>query len=86
VVVFLFLVVLLLLAGLLGVVLKAAIVVIGTAVLVAAILGATAWYWFKHQLTKAQRALDRHATDIRVGDIRRSAGDAGSPPQRDDRY
>jgi hypothetical protein len=83
-IVFLFVVLLLAIAGLLGVVLKAAIVIVGTAVLAAAILAAAAWYWFKHQLTKAQRALDRTATDIRVGEVRRSPRDA--PPLRDDRY
>jgi hypothetical protein len=82
-VVFLFVVLLLAIAGLLGVVLKAAIVIVGTAVLAAAILAAAAWYWFKHQLTKAQRSLDRTATDIRVGEVRRSAD---TPPLRDDRY
>jgi membrane protein implicated in regulation of membrane protease activity len=84
-VVFLFVLVLLAIAGLLGVVLKVAVLIVGTAVLAAAVLAVFAWYWFRHQLTKAQRALDRHATDIRVGDIRRSSGDVGAP-ERDDRY
>jgi peptidoglycan/LPS O-acetylase OafA/YrhL len=83
--VFLFIVVLLAIAGLLGVVLKAAILIIGTAVLAAAVFAAFAWYWFKHQLTKARRELDQGSTNIRIGQVRPSSRQP-LPPERDDRY
>jgi peptidoglycan/LPS O-acetylase OafA/YrhL len=83
--VFLFIVVLLAIAGLLGVVLKAAILIIGTAVLAAAVFAAFAWYWFKHQLTKARRELDQGSTNIRIGQVGPSSRQP-LPPERDDRY
>ena len=83
--IFLFVVLLLLIAGLLGVVLKAAIVMLATAVLAAVIFAGIVWYWFKHQIAKAQRALDRQSTSISVGQVRRSP-DASLPPTRDERY
>jgi peptidoglycan/LPS O-acetylase OafA/YrhL len=84
-VVFLFVVFLLILAGLLGVVLKAAILLMGTAFLAAVIFAGIVWYWVKHQVAKAQRAIDRQSTNIRIGQVRRSA-DTSLPPARDDRY
>ena len=85
--VFLFIVVLLAIAGLLGVVLKAAILIIGTAVLAAAVFAAFVWYWFKRQLTKARRELDQRSTNIRIGQVQRSPGEPEAlPPRRDDRY
>jgi peptidoglycan/LPS O-acetylase OafA/YrhL len=68
-------------------VLKAAILIVGTAVLAAALFAAFVWYWIKHQLTKARRELDQRSTNIRIGQVERSAGEPEAlPPRRDDRY
>jgi uncharacterized membrane protein YciS (DUF1049 family) len=67
VLVFLFVLVLLVLAGLLGVVLKAVALLVLVGVLTALTLAAIAYLAIRHQMRKLDRELDRRATQIEVG-------------------
>lgn len=87
-VVLVFLLVLLAIAGLLGTVLKAVafLVLAGTLAIAALALGG--YLAFRRAVRSAQRELDRASTEVKVGRIYRNATtDPGSLPSgRDDRY
>ncbi len=84
--VFLFIVILLAVAGLLGVVLKAVALLILTAVLAAIAVGVAAYLAIRRQLRTAD-GLTRGGTTISIGRAHRGdAGDGPEPPLRDDRY
>lgn len=83
-VVFLFVLVLLLLAGLLGVVLKAVAFLVVVGVLTAITLAAIAYFALKHQMAKIDRELDRRNTRIEVG--KPKPHEPLPPAGRDDRY
>jgi threonine/homoserine/homoserine lactone efflux protein len=80
--VFLFILLLLAIAGLLGVVFKAVALLILFAVLTTAVLVALAWWALRRQMAKLDRELSRRQTDIQVGSPQRDE----LPPKRDDRY
>jgi membrane protein implicated in regulation of membrane protease activity len=84
-VVVLFLLVLLAIAGVLGVVLKAVVVMVATAALFAIVSAWFVWWAIRRQLVKTQQALERTGTQIRIGRVVRSR-DGGAPPPIDDRY
>lgn len=85
-----FLLVLLAIAGLLGAVLKALAFLILAAFLGITALAVGGYLAFRHAMRSAERELDRHTTQVRIGRYRRSsasAGDPGALPNgRDDRY
>lgn len=86
--VLIFLLVLLAVAGLLGAFLKAIAFVILAGVLALAALAFGGYLALRHVVRKAERELDRATTDVKVGRVYRTgAQDPGSLPSgRDDRY
>ncbi len=86
--VLLFVLILLAIAGLLGVVLKAIAFVIFVGVATAVTLAAIAYFAFRHQVRKATAAMGQRSTDIKIGKVYRERDRAGDelPPPRDDRY
>jgi hypothetical protein len=87
-VVLVFLLILLAIAGLLGTVLKAVVFLILAGVLGLTALAFGGYLAFKHAVRKAQRELDRASTEVKVGRIYRTGTtDPGTLPSgRDDRY
>jgi hypothetical protein len=86
--VLLFVLILLAVAGLLGVVLKAVVFVIFVGVVMALTLAAIGYLALRHQIRKTQAAMDRRSTEIRIGEAYRDQDRGGDqlPPPRDDRY
>jgi multisubunit Na+/H+ antiporter MnhG subunit len=86
--VLLFILILLAIAGLLGVVLKAIAFVIFVGIATAVTLAAIAYFALRHQVRKATAAMDQRSTDIKIGKVYREQDRAGDelPPPRDDRY
>jgi hypothetical protein len=82
---FLFVLLLLLLAaafGVLGAVLKAVVFLVLTVVLTVVALAALGTWWVRRRIREAQRAYDRHVSDGRAPQV-----DPGRlPPSHDDRY
>jgi hypothetical protein len=83
-----FLLVLLAIAGLLGTFLKAIAFLVLAGVLAITALAVGGYLAVRHVARKAERELDRASTDIRIGRIYRDGtDDPGSLPSgRDDRY
>ena len=86
--VLLFILILLAVAGLLGVVLKVIASVVLVGIVIAITLAAIGYLAVRHQLRRAQTSLDRRSTDIRIGQAYRDKDRSGDelPPPRDDRY
>ncbi len=86
--VFLVVLILLLIAGLLGVVLKAIafLVLVGIATL--AVIAAAAYFWFRHQLRKGDghMQVQRGTTRIETGRPTPAEPLPEDRPERDDRY
>lgn len=83
-----FLLVLLAIAGLLGTFLKAVAFLVLAGVLALAALAFGGYLALRHVSRKAARELDRASTDIRVGRVYRhgTADPSSLPSDRDDRY
>jgi threonine/homoserine/homoserine lactone efflux protein len=83
-----FLLVLLAIAGLLGTFLKAVAFLVLAGMLGVAALAFGGYLAFRHTVRNAQRELDRASTDVKVGRIYRTgSSDPGTLPSgRDDRY
>ena len=86
--VLIFLLVLLAIAGLLGTFLKAIAFLVLAGMLALAAVAVGGYLAFRHVVRKAERELDRASTDVKVGRIYRTGtSDPGSlPSARDDRY
>ena len=86
--VFLVVLILLLIAGLLGVVLKAIAFLVLVGVTTLAALGAAAYFWLRHQVRKgnAQMQVQRGSTRIETGRPAPSQPLPDDNPERDDRY
>jgi hypothetical protein len=87
---FVFVLILLLLAaifGVLGAVLKAVVFLVITAILTATVLGFLAWWGFKRSAKRFAADYDRQISERRVTKYRENEADPDSlPPGRDDRY
>jgi len=83
--VFLFLLVLLAIAGLLGVVLKAVVVIVASVVLATLVVGWLGWRAVKRQVARSNYEFTVRRTDVRVGEISRTPTD-DAPPAVDERY
>lgn len=83
--VFLFLLVLLAIAGLLGVVLKAVVVIVASVVLATLVVGWLGWRAVKRHVARSNYELTVRRTDVRVGEISRTPPD-DAPPAVDERY
>ena len=84
-IVVLFLLVLLAIAGVLGAVLKAALVLVASAALFAIVSAWFVWWAIRRQLANAQRTLERSGVQIRIEQVTRPR-DGEARPSIDDRY
>jgi membrane protein YdbS with pleckstrin-like domain len=86
--VFLVVLILLLIAGLLGVVLKAIAFLVLVGITTLAVLAAAAYFWFRHQLRKGnvRMQVQRGTTRIETGRPTPTQSLPEDPPERDDRY
>ena len=84
-VVVLFLLVLLAIAGLLSAVLKAVVILVAAVALSAVVIGWFAWWSLRRRITRAQQAIGRATTQVRVGRVLRPRP-TDRPGSVDDRY
>jgi hypothetical protein len=82
-----FLLILLAIAGLLGTFLKAVAFLILAGILGIAALAVGGYLAVRHTVRKAERELDQRSTQVRIGRAYRTSEDPNRlPPTRDDRY